>query len=555
MKKIVIIGGMAAGCKTAARLKRIKPDFDVTIIEKKSFISYGSCGMPFYASGDIDGFMELATTPWGMVRDETFFKDVKDINVLTNVEAVKIDKEKKEVFCRNIQSNEEKLINYDYLVIATGAKAVKANFVHPETENISNFHNPLDAKRFKSKAQTGKIGSVAIIGAGFIGCELAEAMVSLWGIETHLIEIADRLMPRSLDSEMSKILEKILSENDISLHLNSTVEKIELNVSDECIVHLNDTKSITVDHVFTCMGVKPDISLAQDIGINIGELGGIEVDSELRTNMPDTWAAGDCVEVKDIISGRPSFFPLGSLSNREGRVVADSIAGLKSIFKGAIGTASIKVFETIFASSGLTESAAKDCGYKFGTVWGTWFDRPDYMPESQALFAKLVYERESLRLLGFQIAGKGEVTRYIDAFSIFATNHATAYDLIDFEHAYTPTHSGPLNPLNYLGGMIIAQEKNDVKCINPLSGDTFIGNIIDVREDNEIEAYKYSENAVETSISNYRSYINELNKDEPLLFVCLKGPRSYEAARTFINNGYKNVSYLGGGVQLARVIF
>ncbi len=551
MEKVLIIGGMAAGCKTAARLKRIKPDFEVKIIEKKSFLSYGTCGMPLYASGEVDGFLDLAKTSWGTVRDADYFKEAKDIEALTETIVEKIDYANRSAECLNLKSNEKLTLNFDKLVICTGAKPVQPPFPCPESERISNFHNPLDAKKFRELAQTGKVGRVVIIGGGYIGCELAEALVSLWGIETYIIELQDRLLPNTLDKEVSALLEKTLIKNDIKVFPDSHAEKIDIK-NDLSLVKLSSGDTIESDYVFLCPGLKPEVELAKSIGINIGQLGGIIVDEQMRTNLPDVWAAGDCVEIKNLITGKNAFFPLGSLANRQGRVIAESIAGIGSAFKGAVGANSIKVFGLIIAQAGLNEASAKKQKIDYSAVWGTWHDMPDYHPGAKTLFGKLIYEKVTLKLIGLQLAGMGEVTRYIDVFTALAQKSGTIKDLLDVEHAYTPPHSSPINPLNFMGAMALAQECDGVRCLSPLQYDKFSGKVLDVRELVEIDG----ETSAGTNypIAEYRKHIDEYKKDEPLLIVCEKGPRSYEAAKTFMNNGFKDVCYLGGGIQLANAI-
>lgn len=546
---------MAAGCKTAARLKRLKPDYDITIIEKQDFISYGTCGMPFYASGDIDDFLDLAKTPWGMIRDDNYFIKSKKINIKLSCEAIEIDKDNQKVICLDLKTNQQFTLDYDYLVLATGSTPVKPNFPTPESDNISDFHDPLNAKKFKLKAQSGQIGSVAIIGGGFIGVELAEATTSLWGIETHLIELTNRLMPQALDKELSTLLENHLTKNDIKIYLNTSVSKIEKNQDDSLKISLNDNSQINADYVFLCLGIKPNTKLSQQIGIKHSKICGIKTNKQLQTNIKNIYAAGDCIAVKDLITNQDALYPFGSLANRQGRVIADVLAGKKSTFKGAIGTSSVKVFDLIIASAGLNEYQANTLNLNYNCVWGTFYDRPDYMPESQTLVAKLIYEKQTLRLLGLQLIGKGEITRYIDTFSILASNKKTAYDLLDYEHAYTPPHSGPLNPLNHLGAMAINQEIDQINSLHPLSFQQFKGYIIDVREQSEINEIPLDNANLKLSILDYHDKINDIPKDEQILVICQKGPRSYEVARTLINKGFKNVKYLGGGIQLLKSIF
>jgi rhodanese-related sulfurtransferase len=272
----------------------------------------------------------------------------------------------------------------------------------------------------------------------------------------------------------------------------------------------------------------------------------------MRTNIKNIFAAGDCVVVKDLITDLDAIYPFGSLANRQGRVVADAIAGLKTKFKGAVGNASVKVFGFTIASVGLSEYQAKLLDFDYDCVWGCWYDRPDYMPESKVLFGKMIFGKKTLRLLGLQLAGRGEVTRYIDVFSVLASKKANADDMLDFEHAYTPTHSGPMNPLNFLGAMALAQENYKISCVNPLTLENYKGQILDVREKSEIDVAKCNDNAVESSVDEYKEGLNKLNKNKELLVVCQKGPRSYEVAKYAIHIGFQNVKYLGGGMQLAK---
>lgn len=553
MKKVIIIGGMAAGCKTATRLKRIAPDFQITIIEAKDFISYGTCGMPFYASGEVDSFEDLNKTPFGILRDVDYFKAVKGVNVLINTLVSKVDKLLKQVYCKNLLTNEDFTLSYDYLVIATGAEPILPKIQLPKSENISTFHNPLDAKKFRMLAEKGKIGSAAIIGGGYIGCELAEALTSMWGIETYLYEIENRLLPRFLDKEISMLLEKTLENEGVNLHLSSKITEVLEQDDGTLLIKCND-QAIVVDYLFLCTGLRPKVDLANQIELKIGELGGILVDEEMRTSSKDIWAVGDCVEVKNLISAKSGYFPLGSLANRQGRVAANSIANLIDTFKGAIGTNSIRVFGFTVASAGLNESAIAENCDKYESVVGCWYDRPDYMPDSKSIFGKLFYQKHNLRLVGLQLAGCGEVTRYIDVFSAMASLGLACQDLVEFDHSYTPPHSSPLNPLNFLGQMALNQHFHGIKCLSPLKLEQFEGKIIDVREANEVEDIAIPVAYSHISLENIKEALNCCKKDENILIVCQRGSRSYEAARFLINNGFKNVSYLGGGLQLALQI-
>jgi NADPH-dependent 2,4-dienoyl-CoA reductase/sulfur reductase-like enzyme/rhodanese-related sulfurtransferase len=547
MIKVVIIGGMAAGCKAASRLSRLSSRYEITVIERKPVISFGSCGLPLYASGEID-FNDLSKTSYGVLRDENYFRDVKGVTVLTKTEVEEIDTEKNIVQCLRYEDNKQFTLPYDHLIFATGSKESEHNFSHSKSPKISSFHSPNDAKEFREMAQKGKIGKVVIIGGGFIGCELTEALVSLWGMETILIEKESSLLPKIIDYEISSIVENQIEKNGIKIKFCNEVNKVEINQHAKPVVYLRNGDTIESDFVFYNFGVKPEATLAKESGIKTGELGGILVNEKLRTNIPNVWAAGDCVEIKNLVTNKTDYFSLGSLSNRMGRVVADSIAGENNYFKGAVGTFSLMLFNLIVSASGLTERKALAHGYDVGSVLGCWSDRPDYFPDAKNIFGKLIYEKSSLKLLGMQLTGEGAISRYIDIFSELLTNGKTVYDLINLEHGYTPAHSSPISPLQYFGYMVINQEKDGVRNVNPIEVTSFKGSFIDVREESEIEEYPFEKRSRKIPLSKLRKNLNKINNGKPIMFICQKGQRSYEAAKLLINSGNKNVSYLGGGV-------
>ena len=550
MFKVVIIGGMAAGCKAAARLSRISSGYQIDVIERKPFISFANCGLPIYASGEIDNIFDLAKTAYGSIRDADYFLNVKGVKIHTETEAEIINTEEKTVVCCSVRNGEKFSLPYDALVIATGSIPNKPLFPVAESKRISTFYSPIDAINFREEVQKGSINKVVIIGGGFIGCELTESMNTLWGIDTTIIEKEDSLLPKILDREFSKLVENRLGKNSVKIHLSADVIKIDLNTAALPVVYLSDGSKIECDYVFYNVGIKPNTRLAKQIGVQCGNFGGIIVDDQMKTNIENIWAAGDCVEIKNLITNKSDFFTLGSLSNRMGRTAADSISGNYSKFGGAVGTISLKVFDLIISVSGLTETKAAEMGYNTGSVIGCWSDRPDFHPDAKNLFGKIVYEKNSLKLLGLQMLGEGEVNRYADVFSELSASHRTAFDLINLEHGYTPAHSSPLSPLNYFGYMIINQEKDKVKNYNPLNLSSFKGTLIDIREEFENASTPFNLNSEKIPLSKFRAKIGEINNQTPVVVVCEKGARSYEATKILMNYGHSNASYLGGGAFL-----
>lgn len=554
MKKVVIIGGMAGGCKTAARLRRLDPECSITIVERLPFVSFGTCGMPFFASGDINSFDDLMKTPWGRTRSPDFFMNAKQIKVLVNRNCIGIYPEQQKVKIVDPEGRTEEL-EYDYLVIASGSKPVLPPFPIPESEKISFFHSPLDAKKFRSLAERGVIENVVIIGGGFVGCELAEAVSSLWGIKAAIIEKEEQLLPKSFDKEISLVLENLLQANGIEVWLRSEV--IQVHPNGEKLVVETKSQSFKTSFVFLCLGVQPNVEPFVESGIKIGGYGGILVNEYLQTSIENIYAVGDCIEVMDFVTKKSRPMPLGSLANRQGRVVADNIAGLQSKFKGAVGSISIKIFDTIFSSVGLNSVYAEKENIPYKYAIASFYDRPHYFPGSEVLFAKMIYEPKRLRLLGLQMCGKGEVNRYIDSFSILLAKGCEVGELLDFEHSYTPPHSSPINPLNYLGGIVENQELFGIDVVSPIefNFENFDGIVLDLREPEEIEQMPFPGVVINFRFEEYLSKINTIPKDKKILCVCQKGPRALESAISLKQRGFENVSYLAGGLQMLNSVF
>jgi len=410
----VIIGGVAAGPKTAAVLARRLPDARITVFQKEKNISYGTCGLPYFASGDINSFEELTQTSYGVARTPDFFKNTKGFDVEVQAEVTSINRQAKTITVRLLETGETIEHGYGKLVIATGANPNRPPFPVADSPKIRPFTRPDDAINFRQMAQTGQIGSAVVIGGGFIGCEVAEAAGGLWGIGVILIEKENQLLPYVLDPEMARIVEREMLRQDIKLMTGCLVEKIEVNDDGNPVVKIKDQADISADYVFLCLGVKPEITLAKDCGLEIGQTGGIAVNKYLQTSDPDIYAGGDCVESDNLITGDKIFMPMGSLANRHGRVIAENLAGNKTKFSGVIGAFLVKAFDVNVGSVGLSEQAAAKAGFNVDTVWASFPDKPDYYPEYKTFITKMVYENN--KLLGLQAVGKGDICRRIDVF-------------------------------------------------------------------------------------------------------------------------------------------
>ncbi len=546
--KVVVIGASAAGLRAACRARRLLGKAKITVIDQGSYISYGACGMPYFVSGDIENVDKLRSTPYGLVRDPDFFSAAKDLEVLTMTRVERINRKERKVLCKAVETQDETEIAYDKLVIAAGASPNVLPGVEKKSPRITTFKTLHDAISIKKALAKGEIRKVGIIGGGFIGCELAESFGSLWGAEVVMIEAAPQILPGIMDEETARGVEAYLKSEDVEIHTGCPVEEVT-DTGDGVVIKTKDG-SIEADHAVMALGVKPQNSLAVECGIDIGELGGIVVDKQMRTSDPDIYAAGDVIEVKHAISGKPALMPLGSLANRQGRVAGSNIGGKKDGFGPVVGSAALKVFDLNVACTGLTERAAAEAGFDASCAWGTFSDRPEYYPESENVLLKLVFEKGTQRLLGMQGYGTGEVVKRVDLLASLLKKEGRLDDLIDSEFAYAPPFAPAVDPLFSLGCAAQNAVREGVEGLSP-GADCGGRTIIDVRTPEEMENDPIPlDGIINIPLEELRKRWEEVPKDKPVLLVCSKGLRSAESTRIMLENGIKDAVYLGGGILM-----
>jgi len=555
---VVIIGGVACGPKTAATLARRDGDLKITVFQREKEISYGSCGFPYFASGDIESFQALTETSYYIPRTPEFFRKTKGFEVVTRAEVINIDRADKCVTVKNLDTGEQFEHGYNYLVIATGGNPTSPPFPIPECDRVRPFTRPDDVINFRKKAQQGMIGKALIIGGGFIGCELAEATGSLWGIETVLVERENQILPYVLDKDMAEIARRELQRQDVEVITGAEVEKVELDADGNPVVSLANHDPITTDYVFLCLGVKPETKLAAACGLNIGATGAIEVNAHLQTSDPAIYAGGDCIESVHRLTGRKLYMPMGSLANRHGRVIAENLAGNETTFPNVTGAFFVKIYDINVGAVGLSVRSAHMAGLKPAEVWGAFPDRPDYYPDGNTMTLKMVYEPESGRVLGLQAVGAGDIFRRIDTMSALLQSGATLDDVLEFEHGYAPPYSEAIDPLHHLAALAQAAVKRYYKFESPVGEFApAMQNAVwlDVRETAEVEASPWPKAGkrpvISIPLNELRDRIGELDKDKDIWIVCKRGPRSYQAAVILRQHGFDNVRIIGGGYQAA----
>ena len=553
---MVVVGGVAAGPKAAATLARRRPDWKITLFEKGEQISYGACGMPWFASGDISSFDELTKTAWGVQRTPDFFAQSKGFEVRTGTEVIAVNRDRKTVTVRTGNSGETAEHGYDKLVLATGSVTRDVPFSVPDSEIVSRFTRPEDAINFRRLAEQGQVEDAIIIGSGLIGCELAEATASLWGINTTVIECENQVLPWALDPEMSSLVETELRAQGVNLLTEARVRDVVAPRKRATVAYtLGESdrfEHIEGGYVFLAVGVRPEATLAEKAGLKIGTTGGIEVNEYMQTSDPDIYAGGDCVESKNFVTHRPMYLPMGSLANRHGRVIAEHIVGNRARMPHPVGAFIVKVFDLNVGAAGLTEQAAASHGMKATAVWGSFSDRPDYYPENEAITLKMVYRPYDMRLLGLQAVGKGDITRRLDVFSSFLQRDGHVRDLLEFEHVYAPPYSEALDPLHHLAAMAQAQRRGvrfiSAECARNTPEKALW---LDVREKDEAVADPlFDENGAESlqiCLGDLRSQLDKVDKNRELYIVCRRGPRAYQAALLLKANGFERVAVVAGG--------
>jgi NADPH-dependent 2,4-dienoyl-CoA reductase/sulfur reductase-like enzyme/rhodanese-related sulfurtransferase len=542
---IIVVGASAAGLRAAARARRRLPDAKILVIDQGSFISYAGCGMPYFVSGDIQGVDNLRTTPYGAIRDADFFREAKGLEVLTGTKVERIDRDARKVYSKSMKTGETSVYSYDKLVLATGARPIVPPGVPVDDKRITTFRSLEDAISLRKSLETGKIEKVGIVGAGLIGCELAEAFSALWGAKVVLIDAAPNILPGLLDPEMALAVEAYLKSEKVEIHTNCPFE--DVTRSAETVTIRTAQTDFEVDCAVVAVGVRPNSELAAGCGLVIGKTGGVVVDDRMATSDPNIFAAGDCIEVKHLIAGKSINLPLGSLANRQGRIIGSNLGGGNERFGPVVGSAAVKLFDMNIAATGLMETLARDAGFNVGCVWGTFTDRADYYPEAQNIYLKLVFDRQSGRLLGLQGYGKGEVVKRIDVFSALLKNEGKLEDLMDMEFAYAPPYAPAVDALYVLA--CIARDAV-LEGIQPIAPDSRYDEmvVIDLRRPDELKAAPLPEKDILTiPFEEIRRRWEEIPKDKPLICICAKGVRSAESMRFLKEKGFSDTAYLGGG--------
>lgn len=537
--RLIIIGAVAAGTSAAAKARRNREDADIVIYEKDNYISYSGCGMPYYIGGEVDD-PDLLTP-----RDPAFFKTKYNVDVKTNHEVIGVNPDKKTLEVKNLISGQVFTDSYDKLVLATGARAVAPPIKGADGSHVFTLRNINDMKRIKNYINANHVKSSVIVGTGFIGLEVCENLKGL-GIEVTMVEKLPQVTP-GLDSDMAIYVQEHLEEKGVTVYTDISASEI---TNDRVI--LSDGKSVKADMVLLATGVRPNVELAEQAGVEIGTTGAIKVDEKMRTNVKDIYACGDCIEQFHLVTEKPVYFPLGSTANKTGRITGDSVTGGGLTFRGVLGTGIFRVFDITVAQTGLSEREAISQGYDTVVNHNIKPNKPEYMGGKEMVI-KGIADKNTGRLLGVQIVGSEGVDKRIDVFVTAITFKAKAEDLFHLDLAYAPPYSTTKDPVMYTGmildniikrgrSLMTAQSLN--KIIN--SGEKY--QVIDTRAVSQYEA-GHVETAKSIPLADLRDASKDLDKDIVTITYCNKGVTGNAAQNTLINMGFKNVYSLSGGYK------
>lgn len=543
--KVIIIGGVAGGASCAARLRRLNENAEIIIYEKTNYISYANCGLPYYIGDVIKEESSLTlSTP-------SSFKKRFNIDVFVNHEVLKIDSLKKQVIVKDLINNTEFVNSYDKLVIATGAKAIKPNF-YLEDERVFTLKTVEDAIKIKEYIKNNTVNNAAIIGGGFIGLEMSENLKSL-GLDVALIEGKDHVL-NNLDFDIASFVHNNLIKNDIKLYLNTFVDKL-IRVNNKIQVIFQDKSIKEFDIIVCSIGVRPESLLGKDIGLELGINNLIKVNEHMETSINDIYAVGDVVEVKNFITCDNSQISLAGPANKQGRIAADNICGIKSTYKGSLASSIIKVFDLSVATTGINEETCKRLNINYEKVIFTSSSHANYYPGGKSLTSKIIYNKDNLDILGGQIIGYDSVDKRIDVLATAIFSKLKATNLKDLDLSYAPPYSTAKDPINMAGFIIENIEQNLVKQfyyedINNLRKEDVI--LLDTRTKTEYER-GHAEGFMHIPLDELRNRLTELDKSKPIYVMCQSGLRSYIATRILCQSGFNAYNFAGGYLLYSSV--
>ena len=538
--KVIIIGGVAGGASAAARIRRLDETAQIFVLERSNYVSYANCGLPYFIGGVIREQAELTLqTPQSFW--ERFHIDVRVRN-----EAVDIDVKSKTVAIRRLDTGEIYHEQYDKLLLSPGAKPVVPHLPGVTSDRIFSLRTVEDTLRIRKFIEEYKPATAVLVGGGFIGLEMAENLTAM-GISVTVIQRSNQLFA-PMDADMASFIHAQMRSHGVKLELEKTVTGFS-SKGGKPVTMIKDSEPISSDMVLLGVGVEPDTVLAEKAGLALGIRGAVAVNEYMETSVPDIYAVGDAVEVSHFVTGKKSLISLAGPANKQGRIAADNICGGNSMFKGTQGSSVIKIFEMTGAVTGINEKTAEAAGIVYDKVVLSPVSHAAYYPGGQTMYMKVLYEKETLRLLGAQIAGYEGVDKRIDVIAAAIRAGMTADKLAELELAYAPPYSSAKDPVNMAGFMIenletekVAQfhwnEVEKLKCDGSMT-------LIDVRTAEEFDS-GHIKGFFNIPVDELREHIEEFDIKKPVYVVCQSGLRSYIACCILSQYGFECYNLSGG---------
>lgn len=538
--RVLVLGGVAAGTKVAAKLMREDRSNEVTILNKGKNISYAGCGLPYYVGHVIEDKEQL------IVNTPEKYSKLTGVKVLTEVEATNVDVEAKKVTAVDLKTQEETVYDYDKLVIAVGASPVKPPIEGCDLENVFFMRTPEDAIRLREVVDAGSIKKAVVVGAGYIGLEIAENLKEM-GVRPFVLDMAPQVLAPGFDKEMADYVEGKLIEAGIPVVTNVTVTGIEGNGKVEKVT--TSKKAYKTDLVVLSAGIRPNTAFLNDTGLEMFK-GTILTNEFGETNIPDVYAAGDCAMVRNALTGKPAWSPMGSTANIAGRVIAQNMAGASLSYRGVLGTAVCKLPGLNVGRTGLTEVQAKAEGFDPVSVITVVDDKAHYYAGASTFVIKMIADRESERLLGIQVVGAGAVDKVVDVAVTGIMLKGTLTDLSDLDLAYAPPFSTAIHPFEHTLNVLKNKIRGTFETFTPAeyaAGEAEGYKVIDGCLQPSIEGAPYVE------LTNVEGPLDGIALDEKLLLVCNKGKRAYLLQNRLKFYGYTNTKVLEGGISFNDV--
>lgn len=537
--KVLVLGGVAAGTKIAAKLMREDRGNEVLVLNKGENISYAGCGLPYYVGHVIEEKEQL------IVNTPEKYEKLTGVKVLTQTEAVKVEPHAKKVTAKDLRTGEETVYEYDKLVISVGASPVKPPIEGVDLENVFFVRTPEDAIRIREAVDGGQIKKAVVVGAGYIGLEIAENL-KLMGIRPFVLDMAPQVLP-GFDPEMAAYVESRLADEGIPVVTGVKVTGIEGNGRVEKVI--TDKRAYKADMAVLSAGIRPNTGFLENTGIEMFK-GTILTDSYGQTNLPDIYAAGDCAMVRNAMTGKPAWSPMGSTANIAGRLTAQNMEGAGRAYRGVLGTAVCKLPGFNVGRTGFTEEQAAEEGFHPVSVVCVVDDKAHYYPGAGAFIIKMIADRESLRLLGVQVIGQGAVDKVVDIAVTGIMLRGTLPELADMDLAYAPPFSTAIHPFEHALNILMNKISGALETISPaeyLKGAAEGYKVVDTGLAPSIEGAPY------VDLTAVEGPVEGLDPEEKILLVCNKGKRAYLLQNRMKYYGYKNTKVLEGGSTFNEV--